>query len=173
MFRTASSLLASAAARLRTLPGLQGLVEGAAALGLFGLTAFAIHTLMSPIHFSMGLPGLRNDPDAFLRVAAIALLIPALGEELVFRGILQPARMSTTKDFAVSALSLAAFVLWHPVQVWLGLPMAQPVFTEPAFLTLVAVLGALCTALTHRTGSLWPAMALHWVVVVGWKAGTG
>jgi len=121
----------------------------------------------------MELPGFRNDPDAFLRLAAVAILIPALGEELVFRGILQPHRLGVTKDWRLSALSLAAFVLWHPVQVWLGLPMAQEVFTDPAFLILVALLGALCTALTHRSGSLWPAVLLHWIVVVGWKAGTG
>lgn len=173
MFRTASSLLAYAALRIRRLPRLKDLVEGLGALGLFGLSAFAIHTLMSPIHFSMELPGFRNDPDAFLRLAAVAILIPALGEELVFRGILQPHRLGVTKDWRLSALSLAAFVLWHPVQVWLGLPMAQEVFTDPAFLILVALLGALCTALTHRSGSLWPAVLLHWIVVVGWKAGTG
>ena len=73
----------------------------------------------------------------------------------------------------LSALSLIAFVLWHPLQVWLDLPMAQPVFLDPAFLILVAVLGALCTILTHRSGSLWPAVVLHWIVVVSWKAGTG
>ncbi len=173
MFRTASSLLAYAALRLKTRPGLRDLLEGLGALGLFGLCALVIHTLMSPIHFSMGLPGLRNDPDAFLRLAAVALLIPALGEELVFRGILQPRRLSAAKDWTLSALSLAAFVLWHPLQVWLGLPMAQPVFTDPAFLTLVGVLGGLCTILTHRSGSLWPAVGLHWIVVVIWKAGTG
>jgi len=121
----------------------------------------------------MSLPGLRNDPNAFLLLAVIAFFAPALGEELVFRGVFQPRSVSRSKDQGLAILSLAGFVLWHPVQVWLGLPMAQPVFTEPAFLLLVAILGALCTALTHRSGSLWPAILLHWLVVIGWKAGSG
>lgn len=121
----------------------------------------------------MSLPGLRNDPDAFLLLAVIAFFAPALGEELIFRGVLQPRAVSRPKDWSLAILSLAGFVLWHPVQVWLGLPMAQPVFTEPAFLLLVAILGALCTALTHLSGSLWPAIILHWLVVIGWKAGSG
>lgn len=121
----------------------------------------------------MALPGVRNDPDAFLLLAVIALIVPALGEELVFRGILQPRQFDAAGDWILSALSLVAFIAWHPIQVWLGLPMAQAVFTDPSFLTLVAVLGALCTALTHRSGSLWPSVILHWSVVVIWKAGTG
>ncbi len=121
----------------------------------------------------MSLPGLRNDPDAFLLLAVIAFFAPALGEELIFRGALQPRTVSRPKDWSLAILSLAGFVLWHPVQVWLGLPMAQPVFTDPGFLSLVAVLGVLCTALTHRSGSLWPAIILHWLVVIGWKAGSG
>lgn len=173
MFRTASSLLAYAALRMKARPTLQNLAEGLGALGVFSLSALAIHTLMSPIHFSIALPGLRNDPDAFLFLAAVALVIPALGEELVFRGILQPHQLGEAREWIFSALSLAAFVIWHPLQVWLGLPLAQPVFTEPSFLTLVAILGALCTALTHRSGSVWPAVLLHWIVVVGWKAGSG
>lgn len=173
MFRTASSLLAYAALRMRARPTLQNFAEGLGALGVFALSALAIHTLMSPIHFSMALPGLRNDPDAFLFLAAVAIIIPALGEEMVFRGILQPRRLGAAQDWIFSALSLVAFVIWHPVQVWLGLPFAQAMFTEPSFLMLVAVLGALCTALTHRSGSVWPAVLLHWVVVVGWKAGSG
>lgn len=173
MFRTASSLLAYAALRMKARPTLQDFAEGLGALGVFALSALAIHTLMSPIHFSMALPGLRNDPDAFLFLAAVAIIIPALGEELVFRGILQPRQLGAERDWIFSALSLTAFVLWHPLQVWLGLPMAQPMFTEPSFLMLVAVLGALCTTLTHRSGSVWPAVLLHWIVVVGWKTGTG
>ncbi len=110
---------------------------------------------------------------ALLILAVIAFVIPSLMEEVLFRGVLQPASLSTARDWAVAALSLSAFVLWHPVQVWLGLPMAQPVFTHPGFLALAALLGALCTLLVHRSGSLWPAVGLHWIVVVGWKAAGG
>ena len=69
-----------------------------------------------------------------------------------------------------AALALAAFVLWHPVQVWLGLPMAQPAFLEPAFLAIVALLGLVCTLAWRRSGSVWPAVMIHWGTVVLWKA---
>lgn len=121
----------------------------------------------------MEMPGLRADPVAFLTLALAALVIPALGEELVFRGLLQPRTINSARGLGLSALSLAVFVLWHPAQVWLNLPSGQAVFMEPGFLALAALLGALCTALAHRSASLWPAVLLHWIMVVGWKAATG
>lgn len=173
MFRTASRALAVAQSRLRRIPIRQEWLETLCAAGIFALAAGLIHVFMSPIQFSMSLPGVRNDPDGFLRLAAIAILIPALGEELVFRGLLQPKALTTPTRIAVSALSLGLFVLWHPFQVWIGSPTGQALFLQPGFLMLVAILGALCTRLTQRTNSLWPAVALHWMVVVSWKAGTG
>ena len=68
-----------------------------------------------------------------------------------------------------AVIALAAFVLWHPVQVWLGLPMAQPVFLEPAFLVMAALLGVVCTLAYRRSGSIWPAVMIHWLTVVAWK----
>lgn len=104
-------------------------------------------------------------------IALIAVILPALGEELVFRGALQPLRLNAVRAVALSGLSLAAFIVWHPVQVWLGLPSAQGMFLDPAFLAMAGVLGLVCTVLVHRSGSLWTAVFVHWVVVVVWKAG--
>ena len=104
MFRTASSLLAYAALRMKARPTVLNLAEGLGTLGVFALSALAIHTLMSPIHFSIALPGLRNDPDAFLFLAAVALAIPALGEELVFRGILDPLSIGAANHQILSAM---------------------------------------------------------------------
>jgi predicted Abi (CAAX) family protease len=173
LFRTASRVLAYAAGRLRRPPRWVDGPDMLAGLIVFACLAWIIHRFISPIHFSLNAPGVRINPDQFLILAIIAFFIPALGEEFVFRGILLPPVQGWLQTLISSLLSVAVFVLWHPVQVWLGLPMAQEVFTDPAFLILVALLGALCTALTHRSGSLWPAVLLHWIVVVGWKAGTG
>lgn len=104
-------------------------------------------------------------------IALIALILPALGEELVFRGVLQPPRMDGPRAIIASGASLAAFIVWHPVQVGLGLPSAQPVFLDPAFLAMAGALGLVCTVLVHRSGSLWTAVFVHWAVVVVWKAG--
>lgn len=173
MFRTASRALAVAAARLRRPPRWADGRDMLAGLTVFVCLVWIIHHFISPIHFSLNAPGVRINPDQFLILAILAFFIPALGEEFVFRGILLPRPTGWLQTLISSLLSVAVFVLWHPLQVWLGLPLAQPVFTEPAFLILVAGLGVICSALTLRSGSLWPAVALHWLVVVGWKAGTG
>ena len=47
--------------------------------------------------------------------------------------------------------------------------MAQPVFLEPGFLLVTAALGLTCTLAWRLTGSLWPAVVIHWLTVVGWK----
>lgn len=112
------------------------------------------------------------DFRALAVTALIAIVLPALGEELVFRVALQPRPGAglTSRSLARIALSLALFVLWHPVQVWLGLPFAQEQFLDPAFLAAAGLLGLACTVSYQRSGSIWPAVALHWLVVVGWKA---
>jgi len=112
----------------------------------------------------------RAEPGRLALIAVIVVLVPALGEEVVFRGALQPKRLSGPAAIACSALSLAAFILWHPVQVWFGLPSAQAVFLEPGFLAIAGLLGLLCTGLVHRSGGLWTAVFVHWAVVVAWKA---
>lgn len=101
----------------------------------------------------------------FIGIAVIAILVPSIAEEMVFRVLL-----GGRTGWLRAALALGAFVLWHPVQVWLGLPMAQPVFLEPAFLAIVALLGLACTIAWRRSGSVWPPVAIHWGTVVLWKA---
>ena len=103
--------------------------------------------------------------DELLAVAALGFFIPALGEEMLFR-----VGLAGLKGFWRATLALALFVLWHPVQVWLDLPMAQPAFLEPGFLLIAAALGLACTIAWRMTGSIWPAVVIHWVTVVGWKA---
>lgn len=68
-----------------------------------------------------------------------------------------------------AAAALVAFILWHPAQVWLGLPMAQDVFLDGRFLMITGALGATCTLLYRLTRSIWPAVILHWLVVLAWK----
>ena len=94
--------------------------------------------------------------------------MPALGEELVFRGLLIPGRDAAPQAVGAVALSTALFVLWHPLQtLWWN--EAAAVFLRPDFLAIVALLGLLCALLRRRSGSIWPGVALHWAVVVGWK----
>ncbi len=101
---------------------------------------------------------------SFAIVVAVTFVVPSLAEELVFRAGLA-GRNGTIRATA----SLVAFTLWHPAQVWLGLPMAQDIFLDWRFLMIAGALGATCTLLYRLTGSIWPAVILHWLVVLAWK----
>lgn len=113
--------------------------------------------------------GWTEDPVLLLRLALVALVAPAFGEELLFRVLLLPAPGQPVPPRRI-ALSAALFVLWHPPQAWLFGPHWAAVVLNPYFLAAVAVLGVALGRLYARTGSIWPCVALHWIVVVGWKA---
>jgi predicted Abi (CAAX) family protease len=55
----------------------------------------------------------------------------------------------------------------------LFLPRAAPIFLRPDFLACAAILGAGCALIRWRTASIWPAVALHWLVVVIWQTWLG
>jgi len=136
-----------------------------------GLAATGVSLWSEALQFDTSLPGLSADPLSFLILAAVAVIVPSLAEELIFRGALQPARIDSWRALAGSGLSLTAFIAWHPIQVWTGWFTGQAVFLTPEFLAVAGLLGLVCTISVHRSGSLWPAVAMHWVVVVVWKAG--
>jgi predicted Abi (CAAX) family protease len=111
---------------------------------------------------------LRSNPlssrGELLPIWLSAFLVPALSEELIFRGWLR-------RGMPIAAVaSLLAFIAWHPLQVGLNLPFARPEFLDPRFLSLVAWLGLACTLSRLRSGSIWPAVIIHWGVVVVWIA---
>lgn len=162
---TASSFFAHAASALTTRPGIRAWGESLLLLGVFGLVAVYLGLGGGLINFSV-----TDEYLPFIVTALVALLVPALSEELVFRVALPwcgsilglPARLA---DLAAIAL----FVIWHPVQVWLGLPLAQPIFLDPEFLLLASLLGLVCLVSYRRSGSIWPAVVMHWIVVISWK----
>lgn len=104
---------------------------------------------------------------------ALALIVPALGEEMVFRGLLIPSRADNRDATLALLLSTAAFVAWHVVEALTFMRGAAPVFLRADFLATTAVLGLACGVLRHRTGSLWPAVALHWLEVAIWQIAFG
>ncbi len=99
--------------------------------------------------------------------AVIAVVIPALGEELGFRGVLMRGR-ETRARLVWAGVSLVAYVLWHPLQTLTFAP-DRTLFFEPAFLAMTTLLGIACTALRWQSGTLWTAMVLHWGAVVLWQ----
>lgn len=158
---TASSYFAVAASALRTRPDGRAWRETLMALALFALLAGLASALSEAFTFSLptGLEGV-------FPLIPVVFIVPALFEEMVFR-ISLPALTGGTR--LADALALGLFIPWHPVQVWLGLPLAQPLFLDPVFLTLAGLLGLSCAILYRRSGSVWPAVILHGGVVAGWK----
>ena len=153
--------LADLAAGLRHVPG-------AASWGRAGLElGWALPLMLLLAHFG-GLIRLQSPPDAttVLALAATLFVAPALGEELLFRGLLVPRDRPT---IAAMALSVLLFVLWHPLQaLTIGPPWAGT-FLDPWFLAAVAVLGAALARIYAATRSLWPCVVAHWLAVLGWK----
>lgn len=99
----------------------------------------------------------------------LAVFVPALGEELVFRGLLIPGREENGKAWRAILLSTALFVGWHVLEALTFMQGAAHIFLRPDFLATTAVLGLACGVMRHRTGSLWPAVLLHWLEVAGWQ----
>lgn len=151
------SLISETFASLRRLPDMRAAIEGLILFLLVILAgAWAVHA---------GVLALDPVPrDSVGAISLSAFIFPSLAEELVFRSWLR-------RGAAIAAVaSFIAYVLWHPLQVWLHLPSARPEFTDPAFLGLVAWLGLACTLARVRSGSIWPGVIIHWGVVVVWLA---
>jgi len=118
----------------------------------------------------LGLAPWHPDLAFLLGFGAIAGLGTALAEETLFRGIaLRPPPDGST-GLGASVLSAVLFVLWHPFQTLFYHPLWEPYAWRSWFLVGTAVLGFLCARLTLSTRSIWPPVALHLAVALGWKS---
>jgi predicted Abi (CAAX) family protease len=139
--------------------------------------AFAVPAL--PIGFRSGLLICYREPMApheYLILAAQLLLMPALAEELVFRGLLLPHPAEAVPPGRVvraTALSIAAYVAWHPLNGRLLSRHMRHVLGHRGFLVITALLGLACSRLYLRSGSIWPSVLLHWLCVFIWAGWLG
>lgn len=140
--------------------------EAALALALLAALASFLGAATGLLHYA------PRPADEIAFIAARAVFIPALGEELVFRAALVPSRAEAPRPGAAIAVSVLAFTLWHVAET-LFLPGAGATFLRGDFLALAALLGALCAILRWRSGSIWTAAALHWLVVLAWQGWFG
>jgi predicted Abi (CAAX) family protease len=114
-----------------------------------------------------------GDLTALPLTAIGVFFVPALSEELVFRGLLAPSRRVGRSPWPAIGLSTLIYVAWHPLEGLTFLPGASSLFTRPDFLAVTTLLGLACAEMRWRTGSLWPAVLLHWALVVIWKTWLG
>jgi predicted Abi (CAAX) family protease len=148
---------------LKTWPSVRDWTEG---LVVSAVTAWVITAIAWP----SGLLTWQPDAGAAFRLPRI-LVMPSFTEELVFRGAL-PARGQARHPAMWITASVLVFTLWHVVEASTFLPGARLFLTAP-FLACAAVLGLGCAILRYRTGSIWPAVILHAVVVWVWQMAFG
>lgn len=110
-------------------------------------------------------------PGIVLRLFLLPLLVPALAEELFFRGLLYPhpdEPVLLRGRFGWAALSLLIYVVAHPLNGWLLRPVARDIFFDGRFLVIVLLLGVAALVSYHRARSLWPAVVMHYLTVALW-----
>ena len=106
-----------------------------------------------------------------LRRGCAYLVMPAFGEELLFRGLLLPHPLAGLTPLQVGpwiALSTGLFVLYHPLAGRLWYPQGRLLFDDPRFLLQCSLLGLACALAYSTTGSLWWAVLIHWLAVLLW-----
>ncbi|MBS0297504.1 MAG: CPBP family intramembrane metalloprotease [Proteobacteria bacterium] len=154
---------------VQTLPSGRDWLECALALIIVGAVA-------APLGLMTGLLHVEPHPWAvILKTAAVALFIPAIGEELAFRALLVPDRSEAPRALWAIVGSTAVFTGWHVFET-LWQPEHRTLFLRPDFLAWAAWLGVWCAILRRRSGSVWPGVVLHWLTVVawiGWLGGPG
>jgi predicted Abi (CAAX) family protease len=131
-------------------------------------------TLIAVIGFASGFYrlGTVNLEGMPLRLLSV-VFVPALGEEAVFRGLLLPDEGETRRPLAWLLGSTAVYSAWHVFEAATFMPKAWPIFTRPDFLAITFVLGIACALMRRRTGSLWPPVILHWLLVTLWQTFLG
>jgi len=152
---------------LTTLPDRSGWGWSAAALCVYAAGAAAIGI---PTGF-LKLAPVALRAGTLLGTSAILLLHPSFIEELLFRAlpIPHPEEGASTRATAIgAALGVVLFVAAHPLDCLIFRPAAFTVFTNPVYLVLAGLLGLSCSVAYVRSGSIWPAVLLHWLAVNVW-----
>ena len=110
-------------------------------------------------------------PWLLLRRAPALLLSPALVEETLFRAALLPhplEGLGLAATVAWGALSVGLFVAWHPLAGRLWYRQGRKLFDDGRFLLLAGLLGLTCVMAYDLTGSIWPPVLIHGLVVLIW-----
>lgn len=106
-----------------------------------------------------------------VRVIGIALITPAIVEEVFYRAILLPhkSEQATLRTKCIwGSISLMVYIFGHPLNALTFFPSGYPTFMHPVFLLAAALLGLICMIVYWRAGSLWPPIIIHWLVIVVW-----
>ncbi len=154
---------------LSTFPDLEAWLFTLLLLSIYGTLALIVGLANRFLHRTA-------TPSYSLQIVLRALLTPALIEEIGFRVLLlpHPSEVYPPRIWWIwGVLSLLLFVLYHPCNALLWFKSGYPTFLRPTFLILAAGLGCVCTLAYGGTGSLWPPVLIHWIVVSIWLCRLG
>lgn len=105
------------------------------------------------------------------RLSLVTLIFPATAEEIFFRIILLPHKFEQVPliyQFIWASISLILFIIYHPLNATLFIQSARTIFNNFVFLTSAGFLGIICTIAYLKSGSIYPSITLHWVIVLVW-----
>lgn len=141
---------------------------------LLGLIVFAAVAVPFSLLTELFEFRLASTVTHILNVAVVSFFLPALFEEILFRGpVAWMSYVGSRKLLYVVAISFLLFILWHPLNGIFLMTQARDLFTDWRFLLMAGWLGLVATHLAIKTRSIWPPVIFHWLVVVGWKVFLG
>ena len=106
-----------------------------------------------------------------VRTALVTLIFPSTVEEVIFRVCFIPhtaERRSSLSTVFSTWGSLVLFVAYHPLNAALFMSNARGTFDTFPFLLFALSLGIVCAAAYVKSGSIYPSIFLHWIIVVAW-----
>ena len=149
-----------------TLPDSQAWIITLALLVIYAFIALSIGLTTGFLSLE-----LQTSWQTSMTVMTRALFAPAIFEELLFRVFPLPSpteNVSLSSFYVWATISLAIFVLYHPLNALSFSPAKRSTFFNPTFLVLAALLGICCTIAYWQSASVWTAAIVHWLVVVIW-----
>ncbi|MEM9568379.1 MAG: CPBP family glutamic-type intramembrane protease, partial [Cyanobacteria bacterium P01_E01_bin.34] len=167
-FPIASTLLQRTIVATLKLPDWEGWLQAALICLLFMAIAVPVGLQSNLLQGTV----VTSDPICLLRRALATLFHTALLNGLVFRVALLPHALERASDatwLVTAVTSTVLFVLYHPFLAMTVYPQGRPSFFRPVFLGLAAGLGLASLLAYGLTGSIWPSVALHWVVAAIWQ----
>lgn len=154
-------------AAISAFPDAQSWLYAAGLLLLFTIVALPIGFQSGFLQFGV----LRVPWQTLIGIIATSFLTPAVTEELFFRVLLLPRSAENISVLGLwfwGCISLALFILYHPLNALSFFPRGLKTFFNIPFLVLAALLGLVCSLAYIQSGSLWTPVAIHWLVVVVW-----
>ncbi|MDP8935284.1 MAG: CPBP family glutamic-type intramembrane protease, partial [Cyanobacteriota bacterium] len=138
------------------------------------ITDWLVAAMLALVYTSIALPigfwsgflkvDVQTSRPTIVGVLLGCFLSPGITEEVFFRVLMLPHPFENASGLMLwfwGCASLAAFVVYHPLNALSFYPVGRSTFMNPVFLLLAAILGVACSIAYLQSGSIWPAVAVH------------